>query len=857
MFASRIRRENRQHRPTSQPLALEALEDRTLPSATPTTVLDLNGLSVNTSQYNATDILVRFQSPPGSPGGPALVAGTTLASQPPLVSDLFEVNLPKGMSVQQALAAYRAERGVLDAEPDYKLSVSAVPNDPLLSRQWALHNTGQTGGTPGADIHAEQAWSVTTGSPRIVVAVMDTGIDYNSPDLYQNIWINQAEIPNQWYTRTSASSGYNKLVYKWQIKTQTPGLITFRDLNSSVNRGLVWDNNGDRRIDAGDLLRSTSQGGWMSGSTKDGDTAHRDDLFGWNFVSGTNNPMDDNGHGTHVSGILGAVGDNGTGIAGVDWNVQIMPIKFIGSNGSGSISNFIQGLNFAVQHGAKISNNSWEGAPNSQALYDAVNNARVHGQIFVAAAGNEGRNDDQSRDYPASYGRSLSNIVTVAATNSTDHLASFSNWGPNSVDLAAPGVGILSTLRGGSYGQMSGTSMATPEVSGALALVWGLHPSWNYTQVIDQVLNTVDRLPSLQGRVTTGGRLDLAAAVGWNLSTRTTPTITSVRAEGPTASSMNSLWLTFNEPIDVSSFYSSAVRLTNTAGRIIPVTVRVVNNSGDRQMVLLFSNQTTPGNYHLSINSSVRDLQGNSLQPYQATITLHGPRTYSQSASTAIKAHRTATSTLSVPWGQTVGHVQVRLNIRYPDDGDLNIYLTSPRGTHILLVSRRGGTGANFQNTGFDDSASTAIARGRPAYAGTFRSEWGLKQLNGQNAGGVWKLSIEDVGGHSGTLLSWSLVLTPAESTPSVAKISAASDASAAPAPAAAPAPISANSTPPQSAGSVSSIPAVPSSRQGNAPTASSLPNDQLFSSPAVMARLQTGLLVGKRSSSSFANTLV
>src|SRR6185437_6407919 len=390
MFNPRNRRDQAQRRPIRAALGLEALEDRTLLSAAPpTTVLDLNGLSVNPNQYSATDILVRFQTPPGTKDGPVLVSGTTLASPLPLVSGLYEVNLPQGMTVASALAAYKGHAGVLSAEPDYDLTISSVPNDPLLSQQWNVKNTGHSSGTPGADIHAEQAWSVTTGSPRIIVAVLDTGIDYNSPDLYQNIWINQAEIPNSWYTKTSSTSGYNKLVSKSAIKTATPGVITFRDLNNALNKGLVWDNNGDGRIDAGDLLRSVSQGGWMSGSTKDGDTAHRDDLFGWNFVSNTNNPLDDNGHGTHVSGILGATGNNGTGVAGIDWNAQIMPVKFIGSNGQGTVSAFIQALNYSVQHGAKITNNSWEGAPYSQALYDAINNAKSHGQIFVAAAGNE------------------------------------------------------------------------------------------------------------------------------------------------------------------------------------------------------------------------------------------------------------------------------------------------------------------------------------------------------------------------------------------------------------------------------------------------------------------------------------
>ncbi len=714
MTAARKRGERSARRPIRPILGLEILEDRTLLSAAaPTTVLDLNGLSVNSSQYSSTDILVQFQTPPGVPGGPALVSGTTLANALPLVPGLYEVSLSNGMTVAQTLAAYQSESGVLDAEPDYNLTVSSVPNDPLLSQQWNLHNTGQSGGTPGADIHAEQAWDVTTGSPNIVVAVMDTGIDYDSPDLYDNIWINQAEIPNFWYTKSSSTSGYDKIVYKSQIQTATPGIITFRDLNNPVNAGLVWDNNSDGRIDAGDLLRPLSQGGWQSGGTSDGDTAHPDDFFGWNFVSNSDNPLDDNGHGTNVSGIIGAVGNNGTGVTGVDWNVQIMPVKFIGSNGSGLISDFIQGLNYAVQHGAKISNNSWEGAPSSDAgiLTTAIQNAQTHGQIFVAAAGNESANDDTTPDYPASLSLGLNNVVTVAATDSSDQLASFSNYGPKSVALAAPGVNIYSTLPNGQYGAMSGTSQATPQVTAALALVWGQHPDWSYTQVINQVLDTTDKLPSLQGKVTTGGRLDVAAAVGWTLSQRSTPAITNVTPQGPTADSMNSLWVTFSEPIDVSSFAAQSVTLTSPNGSTIPVTVRVVNGSGDTQMALIFPNQTLLGNYTLSI-AGVQDLMGNTMSPYTGTIALQGVQTYSNNSASSINAQSTTTSTITVPAGMTLGGVQVSVNINYPDDGDLYLNLTSPNGTTVQLVSRRGGIGANFQNTVLSGQATTPIAQG-------------------------------------------------------------------------------------------------------------------------------------------------
>jgi subtilisin family serine protease len=491
-------------------LALEALEGRLLPSASPP-LIDLSSLVVKPGSYDQTNILVEFRA--GST--PAALPGTKLDRPLPLVSGLYEVGLAPGTTVTDALAAYRADSLVLRAEPDYLLGVSSVPNDPQFVNQWALRNTGQSGGTLGADVHATNAWDVSKGSTAVTVALMDTGLDYDHPDLYLNVWLNNAEIP--------LSRKANL------IDVDGDGLITFRDLNDPRNQGpgKITDVNGDGRIDAGDILapmvlnaqgQDTGQGGWAyAGNTLDGDTAHPNDFIGWNFASNTNDPMDGYGHGTHVAGILGAVGNNGVGVTGVEWVGQLMPVKFLDDTGNGTISNFILGLNYSVAHGAKISNNSWVGASNSQVLLSAIQAAQSKGQIFVAAAGNDSANNDVTPTYPAGF--KLDNVVAVAATDANDNLASFSNYGPTSVQLAAPGVNILSTIRGGGYGLDTGTSMATPYVTGAMALVWGQHPNWNYKQVIAQVLSTVDKLPSLTGKVATGGRLDVAAALGWTATT--------------------------------------------------------------------------------------------------------------------------------------------------------------------------------------------------------------------------------------------------------------------------------------------------------------------------------------------------
>ena len=375
---------------------------------------------------------------------------------------------------------------------------TVTPNDGSYTSQWDLQNTS-----------VPEAWSVTTGSTKTTVAVLDTGIDYDHPDLYENIWINQKEIP---------TSRLKNLV-----DVDHDGLITFYDLNNPVNQGVgkITDVNKDGRIDAADILapmvkdskgNDTGNGGWADGVSEDGDTSHVDDLVGWNFVANSNNPFDDNGHGSHVSGTIGALGNNGVGVAGINWSIQIMALKFIGADGTGTLAAATDALNYSVVHGAAITNNSWSGGDYDSAFLSALQNAQAHGQIFVAAAGNSSANLDSSPAYPASY--HVDNVVAVAATDQSDKLASWSNYGVNSVLLAAPGVSILSTTPNNHYQLYSGTSMAAPHVTGVLALLESKNPSWTYKQVITQVAQTADPLTWLKGKVVSAGLLDAAAALG-------------------------------------------------------------------------------------------------------------------------------------------------------------------------------------------------------------------------------------------------------------------------------------------------------------------------------------------------------
>jgi subtilisin family serine protease len=294
---------------------------------------------------------------------------------------VLRVKLPPGKSVKAAIAEnWRArDRRILAVEPNYRVRIAGVPDDPLFTQMWGLNNTGQSGGTEDADIDAPETWDVATGVPEtseVIVAIIDTGIDYLHPDLAENVWVNAGEI-------------------------------------------------GGNNID-------------------DDGNGYVDDVYGYDFFQEDSDPSDTHGHGTHCAGTIGAVGNNELGVTGVNWRCKLMGLRFIGASGGGNLGDAIEAINYAVDNGAKILNCSWGGDGYSESLKAAIANARDHGVLFVAAAGNEGRNNDAEPFYPASY--KLSNVISVAATNHTDTLAGFSCYGAESVHVGAPGVNILSCL---------------------------------------------------------------------------------------------------------------------------------------------------------------------------------------------------------------------------------------------------------------------------------------------------------------------------------------------------------------------------------------------------------------------------
>ena len=359
----------------------------------------------------------------------------------------------RSQSSAALLAAFSSRSDVLYAEPNFLVQAVQEPNDPRFAELWNLRNTGQSfgfpAGTPGADIGALSAWQLSTGTADHVVAVIDTGVDYTHPDLQPNLW-------------------------------SAPAAFAVTIGGSTVT--------------------------CPAGS------------HGFNAITFTCDPMDDNRHGTHVSGIIGAAGNNSLGVVGVNWTTQLMAIKFLNASGSGYISDAVNAIEFAIQArtapalaaDVRVLSNSWGGGGFSQALLDQIKRSGENGMLFVAAAGNNGYDNDLSAFYPASY--NAANLIAVAATDNNDARASWSNYGGRSVQLGAPGLNILSTLPGGEYGYLSGTSMAVPHVSGAAALL--LSRCELDTAGLKAALSEhVDLVPGLTTATVSGGRLNVNQAL--------------------------------------------------------------------------------------------------------------------------------------------------------------------------------------------------------------------------------------------------------------------------------------------------------------------------------------------------------
>jgi subtilase family serine protease len=404
----------------------------------------------------AREILVKFQEPPHPLQIGQLAADADAEGLQPVGRTGVIRVTSRSRSAATLLAALRNRRDLAFVEPNYVVHAFSDPGDTYFPLLWGLKNIGQpvnggAAGTAGADIRAAAAWDLTVGSASNVVAVVDTGIDYTHSDLAPNMW-----------------------------SAPAPFTVTIRGVQITCEAG----------------------------------------THGFNAIARTCDPMDDHNHGTHVAGTIGAAGNNGAGVAGVNWVTSLMGLKFLDAAGTGNIADAIDAMDFALQTkqifaasgGANIRvlSNSWGGGDFSQAFLDAINAANDDDMLFVAAAGNNGLPNDLVPQYPASY--AAPNVIAVAATTNTDTRASFSNYGVKTVHLGAPGVNILSTIRGGVYGFSNGTSMATPHVSGAAALTLS-HCALDTADLKTVLVDSVDPVPALATRTISGGRLNVHKAL--------------------------------------------------------------------------------------------------------------------------------------------------------------------------------------------------------------------------------------------------------------------------------------------------------------------------------------------------------
>ncbi|GDY11058.1 hypothetical protein LBMAG52_45460 [Planctomycetia bacterium] len=436
-------------------MALEALEPRTLLAAT----------------FAPSQVVIQF-NPGVTEGARAAVLGVVSGTvrerihTPSMVAsgagELDVVNLPRGLAVNTAITRLRNNPSIAFAEPNWVFTAQATSNDPYYTsgNLWGMYGDA-TSPTNQFGSQAGEVWaSGNVGSSSVVVGIIDEGIDYNHPDLAANIWTNPGEV---------------------------------------VGNGVDDDGNG-----------------------------YIDDIHGWDFSNNDNSIFDGttsdsvDRHGTHVAGTIGGVGGNGQGVAGVAWNVTMISAKFLGPTG-GYLSDAVEALdyltNLKTRYGVNVvaSNNSWGGGGFSSSLQSAITRAANAGILFVAAAGNDGVNNDSTASYPSNYnttaGAGYDNVIAVAAIDRSGNLASFSNYGATTVDLGAPGVSINSTLPFNTYGSYSGTSMATPHVTGAAALYAASHPGATANAIRTALLNSALATPtaSLAGKTVTGGRLNVSA----------------------------------------------------------------------------------------------------------------------------------------------------------------------------------------------------------------------------------------------------------------------------------------------------------------------------------------------------------
>ena len=612
-----------------------------------------------------------------------LVRGFTRDNNADGVDDMFAnllggklatLTLSSDSDVFKAIKMISQHPAVKYAEPNYVIKAIGTPDDPDFISLWAMNNTGHGGGTVDADIDAVEAWNITTGDASLIIGVIDTGIDYNHPDLQGNIWINPNEIA-----------------------------------------GNSIDDDGNGVID---------------------------DVHGFSAVNNNGDPMDINGHGTHVSGTIGAKGHNGVGVAGVNWDVSIIGCQFLDAGGSGSTEGAIACIDYLTNlkqnYGVdiKATNNSWGGGGFSQALKDSIESAGDAGILFFAAAGNSASDNDVSPSYPASYDSDA--VMAIASTDRNDNMSSFSQWGQRSVDMGAPGSSILSTTPGNSYDTYSGTSMATPHMTGAAALVWSINPDLTRGEMKQLLMDSGDFNADLSGKTVGGTRLNLATALDMadpSPSYRFTVTPASQTIEAGMAASYDfglgsvAGWDGF---VELSVAVSPSLEGVSLSTDIV--------TAGDSFTADITTSAATPwGDYTITVSGNDGIIEKSKTVSLAVLPQGIADYTYRNDNAKDIPDDNSSgiVSRIEVTDTLQVFGVSADVDITHTWSGDLIVKLTSPQGTETVLHNLAGGSE--------DDIVKS----------------WELTDFNGEMTAGTWILSVSDnVGADVGTLNHWGMVVS-------------------------------------------------------------------------------------------------
>lgn len=649
---------------------------------------------------------------------------------------------PDGFAADRVLVAL-AETGDPEAARVASLA-AAAPAESIAPLGAGLYRVDLRPGFAVAD-----ALGFFAARPDVVAAAPDrivTGAAFNDPSLAEQAGLAAIGAPAAW-TRSAGTKGAVVAIIDTGIDYTHPDLVAN-----------LWTNARE-----------------VPGNGRDDDgNGYADDWIGYDFAANDGDPRDHDGHGTHVAGIAGAAGNNGVGISGVNPNTRIMALKFIGTDGNGYTSDAIRALNYAAANGATVANASWGSDVYDAVFATAIARAQAAGLILVASAGNDSANNDAVPFYPANYAATLENVVTVAAADSAGRLAGFSNYG-SAVALAAPGTSILSTLPNGRYGTLSGTSMAAPFVTGAIALLKDAHPDWSWWQLVAKVKASVDPFAALAGKTATGGRLNVAKMLDATAPpappTVPPPTVPPPTREtdgarvisavfhGATADRFDRVRLAFNEKVNAGSFTVADAALSGPGGAFAATSVVAVGGTNGTQFDVSFAPKTATGTYTVTLGVDIFDIAANRMNQNGNGVNGEPGDRFTGSgtlAAQSVPAIPAVALPLAVPDGGTleiplvvnrdgtVADVNLYLFAEHANVGDLVLKLRSPGGRVVTLAERRGGTGSGYRGTTFDDEARGLISKAKSPFPDSFRPEESLAGFDGQPARGTWTLIVSD-----------------------------------------------------------------------------------------------------------------